>query len=70
MANKNTKRAHKRGLSAHDEITIGTGEGRQVRTIERDPIFKGSAVHSTNPIEWKAKKYPRITKEQRAKAGY
>jgi len=68
MANKNTKRAHKRGLSAHDEITIGTGEGRQVRTIERDPLVKGACVDSG----WKRnrKTYPRINAEQRQKAGY
>jgi len=67
MANKNTKRAHKRGLSAHDEITVGTGENRQVKTIERDAIRTGCKVDSGNR---RPKTYPRITAEQRRKLGF
>lgn len=41
--NKNTKRAKKRGLTNHDETTIGTGAGRQIIKKDTQPIFKGSA---------------------------
>jgi hypothetical protein len=72
--NRNTRSARKRKLSNNPEITVGTGERRELRSRRADPIFAGSACDTgfganaskhTTPH-----KYPRITKEQRAKEGF
>jgi hypothetical protein len=72
--NRNTKSARRRGLSNNPEITVGTGERREIRARRADPIYKGSycdtgfgaaANKHTRPH-----KYPHITAEQRRKEGF
>lgn len=58
MANRNTRRAKKGSpkdgvpaLTNSPEITIGTGERREIRPNGRraDPIFKGKACNTARP---------------------
>lgn len=67
MANKNTRRARKRGLSAHNEVTIGSGEKREIKIVERQPVMKGNIPRRS--AHGQAKKYPFISFEDRRKAG-
>lgn len=66
MANKNTRRARKLGLSAHNEVTIGSGEKREIKIVERQPIMTGNIRRNFSKP---SKKYPFISFEDRRKAG-
>ena len=49
MANKNTKRARKAGLSNQVEVTIGSGAGRTFGVRNAEEIIKGKACDTSRP---------------------
>lgn len=47
MANRNTLRARKNGLTNMAETTNGTGTSRQIVARNAEPIFKGKACDTS-----------------------